>query len=165
LQYRVGIGYDVHRLFKKIGSSLKICGVEFFCDLGIEAHSDGDVALHALTDAILGAIAAGDIGLHFPPTDPKWLNADSTVFLKHAVDLVNNINGVISNIDIIVICEEPKIMQKCMEIRENLANIIKIKLDRINIKATTTEKLGFLGKGEGIAAQAVCSIMIPEVIS
>ncbi|MCL4144626.1 UNVERIFIED_CONTAM: hypothetical protein GTU68_064986, partial [Idotea baltica] len=124
-----------------------------------KGHSDADVAWHALTDAILGAAALGDIGDHFPPSDPQWKNADSATFLKHACDLVQSQGLRISNIDITIICEVPKVGPHRAAMRERTANILGVPVDRISVKATTTEKLGFTGRGEGIAAEAVALLI------
>ena len=127
----------------------------------LEGHSDADVALHAITDALLGAIAEGDIGSHFPPSDPQWRGAASRVFLKHAADLIAARGGSIGNIDLTIICEAPKVGPHRDAMRTSLADMLAIDRDRISVKATTTEKLGFTGRGEGIAAQAAITVRLP----
>jgi 2-C-methyl-D-erythritol 4-phosphate cytidylyltransferase/2-C-methyl-D-erythritol 2,4-cyclodiphosphate synthase len=154
---RVGSGYDVHRLAE--GEELWLCGVKIDHSHGLAGHSDADVAIHALVDAILGAAALGDIGDHFPPSDPQWRGASSDRFLAHAAALVSEIGFAISNVDVTIICEAPKIGPHKLVMRERLAEILKISLDRVSVKATTTEKLGFTGRGEGIAAQAVATLI------
>jgi 2-C-methyl-D-erythritol 4-phosphate cytidylyltransferase/2-C-methyl-D-erythritol 2,4-cyclodiphosphate synthase len=160
---RVGIGFDVHR-FKEIeegkNSGIPLCGIIVPHNKAIEAHSDGDVAIHAIVDAILGAISEGDIGTHFPPSDPKWKNANSEQFLLYANNLLINKGGKINNIDTIIICEKPKVGPYREQMKENLARILNIARDRVSVKATTTEKLGFTGREEGIAAQAIVSITL-----
>jgi 2-C-methyl-D-erythritol 4-phosphate cytidylyltransferase/2-C-methyl-D-erythritol 2,4-cyclodiphosphate synthase len=156
---RTAFGFDVHRLIP--GSQITICGHTFLHDQSLEGHSDADVGLHALTDALLGTIGEGDIGLHFPPSDPKWKGADSTRFLQHAVDLVRQRGGAISHVDITIMCERPKIGPQREAMQKRVAGLLKLSLDRVSIKATTTEQLGFTGRGEGIAAQAVATIRLP----
>ncbi len=124
-------------------------------------HSDADAGLHALTDAILGAIGEGDIGDHFPPTDPKWKGAASDQFLRHAAELVAAKGGVVINVDVTLICERPKIKPHRLAMREKLAEILDLPLDRVSVKATTTEKMGFTGRGEGLAASAVVAVETP----
>jgi 2-C-methyl-D-erythritol 4-phosphate cytidylyltransferase/2-C-methyl-D-erythritol 2,4-cyclodiphosphate synthase len=152
---RIGMGFDVHQF--EAGDGVIICGVKIAHDKKLKGHSDADVGLHAITDAILGAIGAGDIGDHFPPSDTRWKNADSAQFLKHAASLVN---GEINNIDVTIICEEPKITPHKKAMKERIAEILNISADRVSVKATTTEGLGFTGRREGIAAQAVASINV-----
>ncbi len=154
-----GNGYDVHRF--KAGSFVWLCGVQIPHDAGLEGHSDADVALHALTDAILGAIAAGDIGHHFPPTDARWKGAASHLFLAHAVQLVSGLGGRIVNVDVTIICERPKIGPHRAALQARLAEILGLRQDRVSVKATTTEGLGFTGRREGIAAQAVANVWLP----
>jgi len=158
-----GIGLDVHAiaLSDLKNNTIPLCGILVPSPFKIIAHSDGDVALHALVDALLGAIAAGDIGDHFPPSDPKWKNKNSAHFVKHALTLCHTKNAILVNIDITIICEEPKVSAYKKAMQENMAKLLFLPLDRVNIKATTTEKLGFLGKSRGIAAQAVVSVKIP----
>lgn len=153
-----GIGFDVHAVTPDPNGHLMLCGIRIPATLRVIAHSDGDVALHALVDALLGAIGAGDIGEHFPDTDPRWKNADSTEFLKYALSLCAEKNTVLVNLDITIICEKPKISPQKAAMRDRLQKITGLSPARINIKATTTEKLGFLGRAEGIAAQAIVSL-------
>jgi len=149
---RIGQGYDVHRL--EAGEELWLCGVLIPHDKGLSGHSDADVALHAITDAVLGAIGAGDIGTHFPPSDPQWRGARSARFLEHAVSLARESGYAIANLDLTLICEAPKIGPHRPAMRAEVARIMGLGEDAVSIKATTTEKLGFTGRGEGIAAQA-----------
>lgn len=153
---RTATGFDVHKFCE--GSFVTLCGVQVPHDKGLAGHSDADVGLHALTDALLGAIGSGDIGLHFPPSDMRWKGADSVLFLKHAVSLVNGLGGTILNADVTLICERPKIGAYRLAMSEKLAEILNISASRISIKATTTEQLGFTGRKEGIAAQACVSV-------
>ena len=155
-----GNGFDVHQICT--GKTLFLCGVEINAGFSLKGHSDADVGLHALTDAILGAICEGDIGDHFPPTDSKWKDVNSGIFLKHAVSLLNEKNAILDHIDITLICEQPKIKPHRQAMRENLSSLLGISLSRVSLKATTTEGLGFTGRGEGIAAQAVVSVRIPD---
>lgn len=153
--FRSGNGFDVHRLVTD--AELWLCGVQIPHDKGLEGHSDADVAMHALTDAILGAIAQGDIGDHFPPSDPQWRGASSDRFLAHATELARADGFELSNADVTIICEQPKIGPFRAKMRERLAEIMSVDVDRISVKATTTEMLGFTGRGEGIAAQATAT--------
>lgn len=155
-QFRVGQGYDVHRLVE--GEELWLCGVKLDHDRGLAGHSDADVALHAITDAVLGAIGDGDIGTHFPPSDPQWAGARSGQFLSHAVKLAREAGYALGNIDLTIICEAPKIGHHRPAMRAEVATLTGLAEDAISIKATTTEKLGFTGRGEGIAAQAIVSL-------
>ncbi len=157
---RTGSGFDVHAF--EPGDHIWLGGVRIPHDRGLAGHSDADVALHALTDALLGAIAAGDIGQHFPPSDPKWKGAASDQFLEHARDLVSAAGGVIDAVDVTVICERPKIGPHRDAIRARIAQLLRLPPSRISVKATTTERLGFTGRGEGIAAQAVANVRIKE---
>ncbi|WP_230293726.1 bifunctional 2-C-methyl-D-erythritol 4-phosphate cytidylyltransferase/2-C-methyl-D-erythritol 2,4-cyclodiphosphate synthase [Croceicoccus sp. Ery5] len=150
--FRTGSGYDVHRLVP--GDHVWLCGIRIDHDHTLSGHSDADVALHALTDAILGAIAIGDIGDHFPPSDPQWKGAASHIFLTHAVKLAADKGYAIGNCDLTIICEAPKIGPHRMAMRTRLAELLAVDIDVISVKATTTERLGFTGRGEGIAAQA-----------
>ncbi|CAI27547.1 2-C-methyl-D-erythritol 2,4-cyclodiphosphate synthase [Ehrlichia ruminantium str. Gardel] len=157
--FRIGIGYDVHR-FDNINNddsntSITICGIEINYHKKIIAHSDGDVGLHALADAILGAVGCGSIGQHFPNTDQKWKNAKSSHFVIEAQKKAQERGYIISNADIIIICEQPKIMPYALEMQHYIAQFTSIDPSFINIKATTTEKLGAIGRNEGIAAQAI----------
>ncbi|MET3667289.1 bifunctional 2-C-methyl-D-erythritol 4-phosphate cytidylyltransferase/2-C-methyl-D-erythritol 2,4-cyclodiphosphate synthase [Caulobacter sp. 1776] len=156
---RVGQGFDAHRWGP--GEEVWLCGVAIKHDETLIGHSDADAGLHALTDAILGAIGEGDIGDHFPPTDPKWKGAASDQFLKHAAELVTAKGGAIVNVDVTLICERPKIKPHRQAMRERLARILDLPVDRISVKATTTEKMGFTGRGEGLAASAVVAIETP----
>ena len=153
--FRSGNGFDVHRLVP--GAELWLCGVLIPHDRGLDGHSDADVAMHALTDAILGAIAKGDIGDHFPPSDPQWRGASSDRFLAHAMKLARADGFELSNADVTIICEQPKVGPFRGKMRERLAEIMSVDVDRISVKATTTEMLGFTGRGEGIAAQATAT--------
>ncbi len=153
---RVGMGFDVHRLGD--GDHVVLCGVAIPHDKGLIGHSDADVAFHALTDALLGAIGAGDIGEHFPPSDPQWRGVASDRFLSHAATLIGDAGGEIVNVDLLLICEEPKIGPHRAALRANTAAVLNLDESRVSIKATTTERLGFAGRGEGIAAQAVASV-------
>lgn len=155
-----GSGYDVHRICE--GKTLWLGGVEIEAGFSLLGHSDADVALHAITDAVLGAIAEGDIGDHFPPSDDQWKNARSDVFLKHAIDLTKQKSAMLDHVDVTIICEQPKIKPHREAIRQTLSDLCKLPLSRISVKATTTEKLGFTGRGEGISASAVVSVRIPQ---
>jgi len=157
LAVRTGMGFDVHRLAE--GEDLWLCGVKIEHTKGLAGHSDADVAIHALVDALLGAVAAGDIGDHFPPSDPQWRGAASDRFLAHAAALVAEAGYAIGNIDVTIICEAPRIGPHKAAMRARLAAILAIDIDRVSVKATTTERLGFTGRGEGIAAQAVASVI------
>ena len=156
---RVGQGFDVHPFGP--GDHVWVCGVRIPHEAGLVGHSDADVGLHALTDAILGAIAAGDIGMHFPPSDPQWRGAASDRFLRHAADLVQAQGGRVSAVDITIICERPRIGPHRVAMIERVAAILGLAAQRVSVKATTTERLGFTGRGEGIAAQAVATIRLP----
>ena len=156
---RVGSGYDVHAF--GAGNSVMIGGVRIPHDRGVDSHSDGDVALHALTDAILGAIAEGDIGVHFPPSDPQWRDASSDRFVEFAVDRLKERGGRIAHLNIMVVAESPKLAPYRSEMRNRIAEICGIDPDRVAIQATTNEKLGFLGRGEGLAAMATATIRLP----
>lgn len=151
-KFRIGSGYDVHRF--GAGYDLWLGGVKIEHDMGLVGHSDADIVLHALTDALLGALALGDIGDHFPPSDPQWKGASSDIFMKYACRLAHDKGYSISNADITIICEAPKIGPHRETIRTNIAKILAVSLDQISLKATTTEKLGFTGRGEGMAVQA-----------
>lgn len=159
---RVGIGFDVHRFdtMAHEDNFVMLGGIKIPHVYKLIAHSDGDVLLHALTDAILGAMALGDIGDHFPPSDQQWRNADSKIFLKHAVDLVTKKGGSIVNIDLVVIAEKPKLMLYKQKIAESIAEMLALKPELVSVKATTTEKLGFTGRQEGIAVQAICAVKV-----
>ncbi len=150
---RIGSGFDVHAFTQ--GDHLMLGGVRIDFDRGIEAHSDGDVVIHALCDALLGALALGDIGQHFPPDDMRWKDADSRQFLRHCALLLDQHGWKLANADITVICERPKIGQHAAAMRKNLADELSVAMSQVSVKATTTEKLGFTGRAEGIAAQAI----------
>ena len=158
---RIGNGFDVHK-FADTPGPIMLAGLSVDSDRGMLAHSDGDVALHAICDAIFGALADGDIGHHFPPSDPKWRAADSSLFLKFAADRVYARGGQIMNLDLTIICETPKIGPLRDKMRARIANITNLPLGRIAVKATTSEKLGFTGRGEGIAAQATAAVILPD---
>ncbi|NLW07777.1 MAG: 2-C-methyl-D-erythritol 2,4-cyclodiphosphate synthase [Clostridia bacterium] len=154
---RVGYGYDVHRLVA--GRRLLLGGVEIPFELGLAGHSDADVLLHALADALLGAAALGDIGKHFPPGDPEYKNADSLVLLTKAYRLVVERGYVLGNADTVIIAERPRLAPYIETMRTNIAGALAVDREQISIKATTTERLGFCGRGEGIAAQAVVLLL------
>jgi 2-C-methyl-D-erythritol 4-phosphate cytidylyltransferase/2-C-methyl-D-erythritol 2,4-cyclodiphosphate synthase len=156
---RMGQGVDAHRFGP--GDVVWLCGVRIQHDLGLIGHSDADCGLHALTDAVLGAIAEGDIGDHFPPTDPRWKGASSDQFLIHAVKLVGARGGRILNADVTLICERPKIKPHRLAMRERIADLLQLPLDRVSVKATTTEGMGFTGREEGLLAQAVVAVETP----
>jgi len=157
---RSGSGYDVHRFTD--GTHVTLCGVSLPHTHSLLGHSDADVGLHAITDALLGAIGAGDIGDHFPPSDPQWKGAPSRVFLAHAASLLAEQNGRVSNVDVTLICEAPKIGPHREAMRTAIAEIVGVSADRVSVKATTTEGLGFTGRGEGIAAQALVTVTLPR---
>ncbi len=156
----VGTGFDVHVF--EAGRPLVLCGVTVPHDKGLAGHSDADVGIHALCDAIYGALAEGDIGRHFPPGEANWKNADSARFLTHAAGRIAARGGRLANADVTLICERPKITPHAPAMIERLASLLGVEAARISVKATTTEKLGFTGRGEGIAAQAAVSILLPE---
>jgi 2-C-methyl-D-erythritol 4-phosphate cytidylyltransferase / 2-C-methyl-D-erythritol 2,4-cyclodiphosphate synthase len=157
---RTGLGFDVHAFEQ--GKELWLAGLLIPHDRGLKGHSDADVVLHALTDAILGAIGAGDIGDHFPPTDPQWRGAASSIFLDHARTLVERRGGRIDHVDVTIICEAPRIGPYREAMRANVAALLRLPAARVSIKATTTERLGFTGRGEGMAAQAVATVRLAE---
>lgn len=157
---RFGMGYDVHRF--EAGSAVILCGVEIPYHKKLAGHSDADVGLHALTDAILGAIAQGDIGQHFPPSDPQWKGAPSHIFLEHAGKLVRSMGGEIINLDVTLICEAPRIGPHRILMQQRIEHMLDLPSGRVSVKATTTEGLGFTGRSEGIAAQAVASVRMPK---
>ena len=156
INLRIGNGFDVHK-FKK-GRKLKLLGVSLPFNKTLVGHSDADVGIHALVDAILGAISKGDIGEHFPPTEKKWKNKNSEFFLEYTKNLMKKNGFLVNNIDITIICEKPKISKYKQRMKEKIAKILEIKEDNVNIKGTTTEKLGFLGREEGIACQVSVSV-------
>lgn len=157
MNIRIGQGYDVHAFGD--GDHVVLGGMRVPHDRGVVAHSDGDVVIHALCDAILGALALGDIGRHFPPSDPKWKDADSRAFLRHCVGLAAERGWTLGNADLTVICERPKVGPHAEAMRAVLAADAGVAVDSISVKATTSEKLGFTGRGEGIAAMAVCLLV------
>jgi 2-C-methyl-D-erythritol 2,4-cyclodiphosphate synthase len=154
---RIGHGFDVHAFGE--GDHVMLGGVRVPHARGVVAHSDGDVVIHALCDALLGALALGDIGRHFPPSDPQWKGADSRAFLRHCEALLRERGWMVGNADVTVVCERPKIGPHAPAMRAILAQDLRVAPDAISIKATTTETLGFTGRGEGIAAQAVCLLV------
>lgn len=156
---RVGTGFDVHAFGP--GASVWLCGVEIPHSHGLVGHSDADCGLHALTDALLGAIGDGDIGDHFPPSDPQWKGASSDRFLVHAAGLIAERGGRIIHVDVTLICERPKVKPYRQAMRERIADILGLKVDDVSVKATTTEGLGFAGRREGLAAQAVATVELP----
>ncbi len=156
---RTGQGIDAHRLGP--GDGVWLCGIKIAHDRELIGHSDADAGLHAITDAILGAIGEGDIGDHFPPTDPQWKGAPSHIFLAHAADLVRQKGGTLVNVDVTLVCEKPKIKPHRQAMREKLAEILKLPVERISVKATTTEGMGYTGREEGILAQAIASVETP----
>ena len=154
---RIGSGFDVHAFTE--GDHAMLGGVRIAHSAGVEAHSDGDVVLHALCDAIFGALAMGDIGVHFPPSDMRWKDANSMDFLKHAHTLMHERGWRLGNCDITVICEQPKVSPHLLAIRTSIAAGLQADIEDVSVKATTTEKLGFTGRKEGIAAQAACLLV------
>ena len=159
-EVRVGQGFDVHRFGP--GDTVTLCGVRIAHTAGLLGHSDADVGLHALTDAILGALGAGDIGSHFPPSDARWRDADSTVFLRHAAEMVATRGGRIAHVDVTLICEQPKVAPHRDTMVKRIAEVLDIAAERVSVMATTTEGLGFTGRSEGIAAQATATVRLPE---
>ena len=155
-EFRTGIGYDVHAFEK--GQTIILCGIKIPYKYSLMGHSDADVSMHAITDALYGAIAEGDIGTWFPPNEPEWKNKNSEIFLEHSKNLLSNRGFLISNIDCTIICEEPKITPHVKKMKDNIARILDIEKQRISIKATTSEKLGFIGRKEGIATQAIATV-------
>ncbi|WP_299783391.1 2-C-methyl-D-erythritol 2,4-cyclodiphosphate synthase [uncultured Roseobacter sp.] len=159
MDIRLGNGFDVHAFGP--GDHVVLCGVKVPHGQGLVGHSDADVALHTIADAIYGALAQGDIGQHFPPSDPQWKGAASDIFLRHAVSLATQMGFGISNVDCTLICESPKIGPHATAMRENLARIMGLDVERISVKATTSERLGFTGRGEGIACLATAALVKP----
>ena len=153
---RIGQGFDVHA--RKDGDRIILLGVEIPCDFSLSGHSDADAAMHAVTDALYGAVAEGDIGIWFPPTDERWKDADSCIFLKHAAELVAKNGYFVSGIDCTIICEYPRIAPFAEKMKRNIARILDIEADLVSVKATTTERLGFLGRKEAVAALAVATV-------
>jgi len=156
---RTGMGFDVHRLVP--GDKIFLCGVAIPHNRKLEGHSDADVGLHALTDAILGAMGAGDIGMHFPPSDPEWKGKDSAHFIRHAVHMVSERGGFISHVDVTLMCENPRIGPHREAMVKRIAELLEMVPERVSVKATTTERLGFTGREEGIAAQAIATLRFP----
>ena len=157
MDIRTGNGFDVHRFGP--GKSVVLCGVSIPFERGLQGHSDADVGLHTITDAIYGALCAGDIGTHFPPTDPKWKGASSDIFLRHAVSLASDQGFVLNHVDCTLICERPKIGPHQLEMRRSVSEVCEIPVDRVSVKATTTERLGFTGREEGIACLATVTLV------
>ena len=156
---RVGTGFDVHAL--EPGRRLVLCGVEIPHDKGLGGHSDADVGIHALCDAIYGALAEGDIGRHFPPSEAEWKDADSARFLRHAAGRIAARGGKLGNADVTLICERPKITPHAPRMVARLAELLGVETGLVSVKATTTERLGFTGRMEGIAAQAAVVVLLP----
>ncbi len=156
-QFRIGSGYDVHKLVE--GRKLILCGVEVPYELGLLGHSDADVALHALMDALLGAAALGDIGKHFPDTDMRFKGADSVKLTEHVLLLLKEQGWRVNNVDVTIIAQRPKLVSFIPAMRSRVAKVLELSENCVNVKATTTEKLGFTGRGEGIAAEAVASLI------
>ncbi len=157
---RIGTGFDVHAMAEN--RDMIICGVKIPFEKGLAGHSDADVGIHALCDAIYGALAEGDIGRHFPPTEDSWKDADSARFLRHAAERIKARGGRLANADVTIICERPKIGPHAASMQARLAALLGVPPGKISVKATTTERLGFTGRGEGIAAQAAVIVMVPE---
>jgi 2-C-methyl-D-erythritol 4-phosphate cytidylyltransferase / 2-C-methyl-D-erythritol 2,4-cyclodiphosphate synthase len=156
---RIGTGFDVHRVAP--GRPMVLCGVVVPCEFGLEGHSDADVGIHALCDAIYGALAEGDIGRHFPPSEMRWKDADSAQFLRHAAGRIAARGGVLANADVTLLCERPRIGPHRDAMQARLAELLGTEPARVGVKATTTERLGFTGRGEGIAAQAAAMLLLP----
>ena len=157
MDVRLGNGYDVHRFGD--GDHVILCGVKVPHDRGLQGHSDADVGMHAVTDAIYGALAQGDIGQHFPPSDPQWKGAASEIFLRHAVELAKQMGYRISNVDCTLVCEYPKIGPHAVAMREKMSEIMGLRADQVSVKATTSERLGFTGRSEGIASLATACLV------
>ena len=157
MDIRLGNGFDVHAFGP--GDHVTLCGVKVPHTHGLVGHSDADVSMHTVTDAIYGALAKGDIGQHFPPSDPQWKGAESHIFLTHAVGLAKSMGFSLSNVDCTLICEFPKIGPRSHEMRVEMARLMRMDLDRVSVKATTSERLGFTGRGEGIACIATCTLV------
>ncbi len=153
---RTGMGFDVHRLID--GDVIHLGGLAIPHTKTLKGHSDADVILHAITDALLGAMAAGDIGTHFPPSDPQWKGADSALFVRHVVQMINERGGMIAHVDVILMGEEPKLNPHRVAMQKRLAELLEVNEGRVSLKATTTERLGFTGRGEGLAAQAIATV-------
>jgi 2-C-methyl-D-erythritol 4-phosphate cytidylyltransferase/2-C-methyl-D-erythritol 2,4-cyclodiphosphate synthase len=160
-EMRTASGFDVHRFSREKPGPIMICGVAIEHEHGLIAHSDGDVGVHALCDAVLGTLSMGDIGQHFPPSDPKWNASSSDQFLQFALEKVKTAGGYVTLLDVTLICEDPKIGPHRNKIRQRLTEITGIPLHRLSLKATTSERLGFTGRGEGIAALAQATVCLP----
>ena len=160
MRARAGIGYDIHA--KAEGRPLVLGGVTIDSPWGLAGHSDADVLAHAIGDALLGAIGLGDIGQHFPPGDPQWRDARSARFVEHARVMIERRGGRIDHVDATIVCEAPKVGPHREAIRASVAAVLRVPLTSVSIKATTTERLGFTGRGEGIAAQAIATVRLPE---
>jgi len=156
---RIGTGFDVHAM--AADRPMILCGVNVPHELGLAGHSDADVGIHALCDAIYGALAEGDIGRHFPPSEDTWKDADSARFLRHAAERIAARGGRLANADVTIICERPKITPHAPAMRARLAELLGVSIDQVSVKATTSERLGFTGRGEGIAAQAAVIVLVP----
>ena len=159
MDIRTGNGFDVHAFGP--GDHVVLCGVRIPHDKGLVGHSDADVGMHTVTDAIYGALAQGDVGQHFPPSDPQWKGAASEIFLRHAVSLAAKMGFGLTHVDCTLICEEPKIGPHALAMRERMAELLGIDLGRVSVKATTSERLGFTGRGEGIACIATATLVQP----
>jgi 2-C-methyl-D-erythritol 4-phosphate cytidylyltransferase / 2-C-methyl-D-erythritol 2,4-cyclodiphosphate synthase len=159
-EIRTGQGFDVHAFGPSGSGPVRLCGIDIPFDKGLSGHSDADAGLHAVTDALLGTIAAGDIGQHSSPTDARWKGANSETFLRHALGLVTKAGGRVVNVDLTIICEAPKIAPHSDAMRDRLAEVLGLEKTRVSIKATTTEQLGALGQGDGIAAQAIATVVL-----
>ncbi|MGA9252093.1 MAG: 2-C-methyl-D-erythritol 2,4-cyclodiphosphate synthase [Roseobacter sp.] len=157
MDVRLGNGFDVHAFGP--GDHVTLCGVDIPHSHGLVGHSDADVSMHTVTDAIYGALASGDIGQHFPPSDPQWKGAASAIFLEHAVQLARTRGFSIGNVDCTLICEFPKIGPHAQAMREKMADLMQLELGRVSVKATTSERLGFTGRGEGIACIATVTLV------
>jgi 2-C-methyl-D-erythritol 4-phosphate cytidylyltransferase/2-C-methyl-D-erythritol 2,4-cyclodiphosphate synthase len=157
MDVRLGNGYDVHRFGD--GDHVILCGVRVPHERGLQGHSDADVGMHAVTDAIYGALAQGDIGQHFPPSDPQWKGAASEIFLRHAVELAETMGYRISNVDCTLVCEHPKIGPHAPKMKEEMSKIMGLRADQVSVKATTSERLGFTGRSEGIASLATACLV------
>ncbi len=159
METRVGTGFDVHAF--EPGDHVTLGGIQIPHSAKLKGHSDADVGLHTITDALYGAMADGDIGQHFPPSEMEWHQADSAIFLEHAVSRLKQRGGRLVHLDLTLICEAPKIGPHCQPMRERIAQIADVSISRVSVKATTTEQLGFTGRKEGIAAQAAVTIEVP----
>ena len=152
MKIRLGNGFDIHKLSE--GKNVILCGIKIPHNKELIGHSDADVAMHALTDAIFGALAMGDIGIHFPPTDEKWKGAKSEIFLIKAISMMKELNYTVGNVDITIICERPKIALYSLAMKKNIARLCNVQVQQVSVKGTTSERLGFAGREEGIAAMA-----------